>query len=139
MAKKVIKNAFFSLGGTDISGQLDSIEFQVQADEVEVTNFDSAGWQEVLQGIKKGSINLNFKADADLSGIHKTIWDAFVHATTNTLAYVLKQDDATVTTANPQFSGNVLVKDYMLNLQLGQAFGGQMSFPLSGAPTRATS
>ena len=138
MAKIVIKNAFLSLGGTDYSAQIESIEFKVEADEQVVTNMDSAGWEEVLQGIRKGTMTVNFKFDADLSGFHAAVYAVFAHATDNTWAYVLKRDDSAVSSANPSFTGTLLVKDYMLNLKVGEAFQGTHSFPLVGAPVRAT-
>ena len=86
MAKTVVKAAYLSLGGTDISSQCDSIELSFDAAKVTTTNFGSSGWEESLQGIRNATLNFQLKMDSDLSGIEKTIWDTAIHATTNTLA-----------------------------------------------------
>lgn len=137
MAKQVIKNAFLTLGATDYTAQIESIELSVEADKQVVTNMDSAGWEESLQGIKSGSLTVNMKMDADLSGFFAALWAVFIHATTNTWAAVLKREDAATSAANKKYTFNVLVTQAGLNLSVGQAFGRSFTFPITGAVTPA--
>ena len=137
MAKQVIKNAFLTLGGTDYTAQIESIELSVEADKQVVTNMDSAGWEESLQGIKSGSITVAMKMDADLSGFFAALWAVFIHATTNTWAAVLKREDAATSASNKSYSFSVLVTQAGLNLSVGQAFGRSFTFPITGAVTAA--
>ena len=78
--------------------------------------------------------------DADLSGLDAAVWAVLTHATTNTMAFVLKLQDASTSSTNPQFSGTVLVNNWSpISGSVGQAFGGSITFPVTGAITRATS
>lgn len=139
MAKIVIKAAYLALGGTDYSAQCDSIELTVEADDVAVTNFGSGGWKESLQGIKNATLNFQLKQDADLSGFDAAVWAVLIHATTNTLAFEVRQSSGSVSTANPKFTGSTLVIQSGVSLKLGEAFGRSFAWPVTGAVTRATS
>lgn len=139
MAKVVVKAAYLALGGTDISSQCDSIELSFDADKVTTTNFASSGWEESLQGIRKATLNFQLKMDSDLSGIEKTIWDAAVHATTNTLTFEVRRDSGSVSTSNPKWTGTAIILQAGPVLKLGEALGRSYSWSATGAVTRATS
>ena len=140
MAKIVVKNQFLSLGGTEYSSQIKGATLTINAPEVDVTNMDGNGWAELLSGILKAQIQIDFVKDADLSGLDAAVWAVLTHATTNTMAFVLKLQDASTSSTNPQFSGTVLVNNWSpISGSVGQAFGGSITFPVTGAITRATS
>lgn len=139
MAKTVVKAAFLSLGGTDISAQCDSIELSFDAAKVTTTNFASSGWEESLQGIRNATLNFQLKMDSDLSGIEKTIWDTAIHATTNTLTFEVRRDAAVVGATNPKWTGTVIVLQAGPVLKLGEALGRSYAWSVTGAVTRATS
>lgn len=140
MSKLVIKAAYLALGGTDYSAQVKSVELSIDAPEVETTNMASAGWTEVLQGIRKASLNIEFVMDSDLSGIEATVYAAFIHATTNTLTFEVRESSASVGATNPKFTGTVLLtKPLALKLGVGEALTASVNWPVTGAVTRATS
>lgn len=139
MAKVVVKAAYLALGGTDISAQCDSIELSFDAAKVTTTNFGSAGWEESLQGIRSATLNFQLKMDSDLSGIEKTIWDAAIHATTNTLTFEVRRDSGSVSTSNPKWTGTAIILQAGPVLKLGEALGKSYAWSVTGAVTRATS
>lgn len=140
MSKIVIKAAYLALGGTDYSANAKNIELQLEGPEVDVTNMGSGGWQEVLQGIKKGTVQLDLLIDADLSGIELAIYAVFNHATANTMTFEIRESNAGVSAANPKFTGTLLItKPLALGLKVGEALAQQVSWPTTGAVARATS
>lgn len=138
MAKKVVKAAYLALGGTDYSAQIKGVELQIDAPEVDVTNMGSGGWNETLQGIKSGSLRIDFIKDADLSGLDAAIWAA-ITGSSGQLAFEVRLDSGAVAPANPKYTGTVSITQWMpVAGQVGAAFGGQVTWPTTGAITRAT-
>lgn len=139
MAKLVVKNAFVSLGGTDYSAQIKGATLTITAPEVDVTNFAGNGWVELISGNLKGTLALEFVKDSDLSGLDAAIYAILSHATVNTMAFLVKLQSAAASTANPSYAGTILVNNWSpVAGSVGQAFGGSITFPVTGAITRAT-
>jgi len=57
MAKEVVKNLSLFVGGLKLPSNVNALEVGMSADEVEVTNGASAGWREVLQGIRNTDLS----------------------------------------------------------------------------------
>lgn len=139
MAKKIIKAAYLSLGGTDYSANIKSAELAMDADEVETTTFGDAGNKTYLQGLRGAKLTVELLLDSDLSGLDAALYAAYIHATTNTLAFELRSDSAAVGSTNPKWTGTVIVTQYGPMVKVGEAHGRSLSFTATGAVTRATS
>lgn len=137
MAKKVIKGAFLSLGGTDYSAQVKSATLTISASEVDVSNFATGDWSEMLVANLKGTLAIEWVKDADLSGLDAAMWTAL--GTDAGVTFALRVDDAAKSPTNPEFTGTVKVTTWGVGGSVGQAFGGSTSWPVSGAVTRSTS
>lgn len=133
MAKLVVKAQHVAIGAVDYSAQVKGATLTIDAPEVDVTNMDSAGWTELLGGIKKATLAIEWVKDADLSGL-----DAAVYAAIGgTLAFAVRQQDSAIATTNPEFQGNVLITSWApVAGSVGQAFGGSTSWPVTGAIVR---
>lgn len=140
MSRKVTKAAYFSLGGTDYSAYVKKVAFKANGDEVDVTTMGDAGWKVLLQGLKSFDISVDFNLDSDFSGIDAAVWAVLIHASTNTMAFEVRPDQAAVGTTNPKITGNVLITEGIFgDFGVGEALAKSITFKGTGTPTRATS
>jgi hypothetical protein len=63
MGKFVVTGTKVTLNGSDISSSCARAELVINAAEVETTDFGSAGWTEVIGGLKSGTVSLDFHSD----------------------------------------------------------------------------
>jgi hypothetical protein len=63
MAKFVVTSNAISLNGTDISANCARAELVINAAEVDTTDFGSAGWTDLIGGLKSGTVSLDFHQD----------------------------------------------------------------------------
>lgn len=136
MAKQVITGATLSLGGTDYSAQVDNAEINVSIKEGDTTNFAGSGWEEFVAGMKGFTLTVNFKKDADLSGLDAAIWTE-INSGDCIMTFATKTTTAAISTSNPEYQGSVLVTEWQSGPgQLGNVHGGSVTFKGTGSITR---
>ncbi|MEU1602686.1 phage tail tube protein [Micromonospora matsumotoense] len=136
MAKMIITASYLSLNGTDLSAYANSIELSIEVDEKEVTTFASGGWKEVLGGLKSGTLAIEFKQDVAASALDSIMWPLLGTVVT----FEVRLTNAAVGTSNPKATGSVLIKEWSpIAGGVGDVAEVKVSFPTSGAVTRATS
>lgn len=134
MAKQVITAEYVALNGTDISSYCHKGELSIEADEGDVTTFGSSGWKEVLGGLKSGELSVDVKDDVAASQIDSILWPLFGTVVT----FEVRLSNAAVGASNPKYTGSVLVKEHKFGGGVGDVAEKSMSFPTTGAITRAT-
>lgn len=138
MAKQVVKVGSVKLGGNDYSAQIANASINIDIETGDTTNFAGDGWKEFAPGLKGATLELEFKKDADMSGLDAAVWTAINGA--GTLSFEAKLSSASTSAANPKWTGTVLITSWSVGPgQLGQVFGGSASWTITGAVTRATS
>lgn len=63
MAKFVTTGTKVTLNGSDISSSCARAELVINAAEVDVTDFGSGGFTEIIGGLKSGQVSLDFHSD----------------------------------------------------------------------------
>ncbi|MFF0469330.1 phage tail tube protein [Micromonospora zamorensis] len=135
MPKMVLKAAYVSLNGTDLSAYTSKAELKVEVDEKDVTTFASAGWSELLGGLSSGELSVGFKQDVAASALDATMWSLFG----SVVPFEVRLTNAAVGTSNPKWTGNVLIKEWVpIAGSVGDVAEMDLSFPTSGAVARAT-
>lgn len=135
MAKMVLLAEFVSINGTDLSSYARKAELTVEVEDKDVTTYGSLGWKELLGGLKSSELSLEFLQDVAASAIDSIMWPLLGTVVT----FVVRADQAAVSTSNPQYSGSVLVKAWNpLEGSVGDEASVSVSYPTSGAVTRAT-
>jgi hypothetical protein len=123
------------INSVNLSDRLQSIELPIEVAELDTTNFDSAGWTEVIGGLKSAKLSLNWIQDFAGSEVEQTIWPLIGTATT----VVIKPTAASVSATNPSYTVSVLVTDWKpIGAKVGDLAVTQVSWPVSGAVTRGT-
>lgn len=132
MAKLVLTNAFISIGGTDVSSSVASVQIETTADEIETTAFGSTGKTRV-GGLLDTTISLDMHND--YSAIEGLVYPLIGSTTT----VIVKPNGTAVSTANPSYSmlANVLSWN-PINGAVGELNTVSVQWPVSGTITKAT-
>lgn len=105
---------------------------------LDVDNLDSTAmgddWKEATPGVKSGTLSLEFVDDFAVGDVDDFLWGVFG----TVVEFKIRADDASVSTSNPSYFGNVLVNKHTLGGSHGDLAMKQLDFPLSGAVTRST-
>lgn len=134
MARTVLTNAYVKIGSTDFSDLIASIEFADEAEEIETTAFGNTGRTRV-GGLRDQSISLDFHVDFDPAEVDATV-GALVGST---VAIEFAPKGTAIGTANPKWSGNVLVTEWGWGGGVGELATKSVTWPVDGVLTRATS
>jgi len=117
----------------DFSDYIASIEFSDEAEEIETTAFGQTGRTRV-GGLRDQSISLDFHQDFDPASVDATI-GALVGGTA---AIEFAPKGSAIGTANPKFSGSVLVTEWGFGGGVGELATISVTWPVDGVLTRGT-
>jgi hypothetical protein len=133
MARTVLTNAYVKIGGTDFSDYIASIEFSDEAEEIETTAFGQTGRTRV-GGLRDQSVSLDFHQNFDPSEV-----DATLGALVGTVAAIeFAPKGSAVGTANPMWTGNVLVTEWGFGGGVGELATVSVTWPVDGVLARGT-
>lgn len=137
MAKYVVTGNTVSFNGTDISASVARAELVVSASEIDVTDFASGGWTEVVGGLKSGSVSLDLHADFGVSGLSTLIGEAQV-GTLGTVTIIAGNGTAASSTT-PEYTAVCLVSSVTpVAGAVGDLSTFSVTWPTSGEITKAT-
>jgi predicted secreted protein len=129
LAKFVVTGTHVTFNGTDISDACARAELVINAAEVETTDFGSAGWTEVIGGIKSGSVSLDFHSDYGTDGVS----DLFADLVGTIGIVTLNPSGSAASETNPTYTANVLVTSFTpISGAVGDLATFSVSFPTSG-------
>jgi len=136
MSEIVLKNAFVSLDGNDISAHVKSVTINYNAEMLDKTAMGDDS-RNKLGGLKDFSATVECHADFAAAALDSIMFPLVGE----TVAMVVRPDAGAVSTSNPQYTKNVVVEGYP---PLGGGVGGLASSSIglqSGdglLPVRAT-
>lgn len=137
MAKYVVTGNTVSFNGTDISASVARAELVISSAEVDVTDFASGGWTEVVGGLKSGSVSLDLHADFGVSGLSTLIGEAQV-GTLGTVSIIAGNGTAASSTT-PEYTAVCLVSSVTpVAGAVGDLSTFSVTWPTSGEITKAT-
>ena len=132
MAKLVLTNANISIGGTDVSSSVASVQIETSVDEVETTAFGPGNGKTRVGGLLDTTISLSMHND--FSAVEGLIYPLIGSTTT----VVVKPNGSAVSSSNPSFSAVVLVTGWSpVNGAVGELNTVDVSWPVSGTVTKA--
>lgn len=136
MAAFAMTDCYVALNGTDRSSYIKSVTLNIEAAELDSTDFADAGWTVPIAGLKSGSLALTFNQDVASSAIDSIMWALLA----TTVSFEVRATNASVGTSNPKYTGNILVNAWNpLDGSVGDLAEVSVTYPLSGAVSRATS
>ena len=136
MAVFAFTDASVTINSVDLSDHVRSVSMSLTAEELDTAAMSATGYRTRAGGLKDGSLTVEFNQDFASSEIDAT----FNGIIGTVVAFVVKPTSGSVSSTNPSYSGNVLITEYMpLANAVGDLATVSMTFPTSGAVTRATS
>lgn len=136
MAKFVVTGTKVTVNGTDLSSSCARAELVINAAEVTTTDFGSAGWTEVIGGLKSGTVSLDFHADYGVGAV-STMFQPLV-GTIGTVVLIAANGTAASATT-PAYTATVLINSFTpVSGAVGDLATFSVSFPTSGAVSYAT-
>jgi hypothetical protein len=133
MAKIVLTNAKVTIGGTDVSDCVTAVTVNTSSADVETTTFGAGGVTRV-GGLRDDSMTIDFIND--FSYVEGLVYPLIG----STTSVVVKPNGTAVGTANPSYTGTVLVTEWTpVAGAVGEMSTASITWPVSGTVTRATS
>lgn len=135
MAKYVVTSQKVSVNGTDVSDACARAELVLNAAEVETTDFGSAGWTEVIGGLKSGQLTLDFHSDFGVGGV-SSIFQNLV-GTIGT--FVVIANGTAPSASTPAYTATALINSFTpVAGAVGDLATFSVTFPTTGAVSYAT-
>jgi hypothetical protein len=136
MGKFVVTGTQVTLNGDDLSSSCARAELVINAAEVSTTDFGSAGWTEVIGGLKSGTVSLDFHSDFG-SGAVSNIFQDLV-GTIGTVTLIAANGTASSPTT-PEYTATVLINSFTpVTGAVGDLSTFSVSFPTTGEVSYAT-
>ncbi|MFD4551416.1 hypothetical protein [Streptomyces sp. NPDC058466] len=130
----VLTAEYIALASNDLKAYCNKAELSVEVEEKDVTTYASAGWKEMIGGLKSGELGLEFKTDFAASALDSILWPLFGTVVT----FEVRPTQAAAGASNPKWTGSVLVKELKpISGGVGDEATQSVSFPTTGAVTRA--
>ena len=135
MAKFAATDFDISIDATDFSDSLAAVTLDISKEQLETTSFGDAA-RTYIAGLQEASVTLSFHQDFAASAVDSTL-----HTALGTeIAVVIKPTSGAVAADNPSYSFNALVTQITpFSSNVGDLATQDVTFPVSGAVTRATS
>lgn len=136
MPKFVATGTKVSLNNVDYSSSCARAELVINAAEVTTTDFGSAGWTEVIGGLKSGSVSLDFHADFGSGAISSALQPLV--GTIGTVVLIAANGTAASATT-PAYTATVLINSFTpIAGAVGDLSTFSVTFPTTGAVSYAT-
>jgi hypothetical protein len=137
LAKYVVTGNNVSINGTDVSASVARAELVITSAEVDVTDFASGGWTEVVGGLKSGSISLDFHSDFGAGGLSTVVTEDLV-GTIGTVVIIAGNGTAASATT-PEYTAEVLISSVTpVSGAVGDLSTYSVTWATSGEVTKAT-
>lgn len=136
MSKFVVTGTSVTFNSTDLSSSCARAELVISAAEVDTTDFGSAGFTELIGGLKSGSVTLDFHSDFGTGAVSELFQDLV--GTIGTVT-IIAANGATAAPTTPAYTAEVLVNSFTpISGAVGDLATFSVSFPTTGAVTYAT-
>lgn len=136
MARIVLTNASVIFGtSNDLSDHISSVSISTSYDIVETTAFGNTAKTRIA-GLADNSVSFEFHQDFASGSVESIIYPLLGTAVT----IKVKGDAGTTSATNPQYSFSALISEWTpLNGSVGELSTASVTWPISGAITKATS
>ena len=136
MAKYVVTGNKVSIAGTDVSAGVARAELTITSTEVDVTDFASGGFTEVVGGLKSGSLSLDFHSDFATDGINDVLTEDLVGTLVEVV--LIAGNGTAPTDATPSYTANFLINSLSpVSGAVGDLSTFSVTFPMSGSVAKA--
>ena len=130
----VVTNANVTIGGVDLSSHITKVTLSSSRAEIETTTFGNTARRRVA-GLAENSVAIDFNQDFAAATVEATLYPLLG----STAAVVVKPNGTATSAANPSYSFNALVTEWMpLDAQVGELASASITWPVDGTIAKAT-
>lgn len=135
MAVFAFTDAYVSVGGTDLSDWVKSVQIEISVDELETTAMGATNKTRIA-GLKDWSVSIEFNEDYAAAAVDATLWPLL-----GTVAAVeVRPTSGSRSATNPGYNGNILVSKLpVVGGAVGDLAKRSVQWPAAGALSRSTS
>lgn len=133
MAVMALLNQFLSVNAVNLSDHMRQAALAVEATTLDASAMGD-GWVKNIYGLKSGSIAVEWNDDFVAGSVDATLWPLLG---TN-VAFELRPDGGVVSVSNPKYTGLVGIAQHNVGGSINEVARKSLTFPTSGAVTRAT-
>ena len=134
MSETVLKNAFISIGGNDISGYVKSVSLPLSAEMLDRTTMGDDTRQKKA-GLKDWSVSVELLADYAAAALDSILFPLLG----TEVAVVIRADAGVIGVNNPEFTGQAAFESYPpLGGAVGELAASSISLQAAGDLSRAT-
>ena len=135
MARIVLTDAKVTINSVNLSDHIASVSLSTTNDVVETSAFNSTAAKTRVAGLQDNSVTLEFHQDYATSNVEATIYPLLGNTTT-----IVVSPTSTVSATSPSYTFTALVSEWTpLNGGVGELATASVTWPISGAITKATS
>lgn len=136
MAKYVVTGNKVTINGTDLSSSIARAELAINVADVDVTDFGSAGYTELIGGLKSGTVSIDFHQDYAAGSVEATIFPLLGTIAT---AVIISGNGTAASSTTPAYTATVLVNNWNpVSGAVGDLSTVSVTWPTSGAVSKAT-
>jgi len=135
MARIVLTDAKVTVNGVNLSDHIASVSLSRSDDVIETSAFSSTAAKTRVAGLQDNSVTLEFHQDFATSNVEATIYPLLGSTTT-----IVVSPTSTVSATSPSYTFTAIVSEWTpLNGGVGELATASVTWPISGAITKATS
>jgi hypothetical protein len=135
MARIVLTDAKITINGVNLSNYCTSVTLNTTTDVVETTAFSSTAAKTRVAGLQDNSVSLEFAQDYGTSLVEATIYPLLGNTTS-----VVVSPTSTTSATSPSYTFTAVVSEWQpLSGGVGELATASITWPISGAITKATS
>lgn len=136
MAKYVVTGNKVTINGTDLSSSIARAELSMNVADVDVTDFGSQGYTELIGGLKSGSVSIDFHQDYASGSVEASIFPLLGTIAT---AVIIAGNGTAASGTTPAYTATVLVNNWNpVSGSVGDLSTVSVTWPTSGAVSKAT-
>lgn len=136
MAKYVVTGNKVTINGVDLSSSIARAELSMNVADVDVTDFGSAGYTELIGGLKSGTVSIDFHQDYANASVESTIFPLLGTIAT---AVIIAGNGTAASSTTPAYTATVLVNNWNpVSGAVGDLSTVSVTWPTSGAVSKAT-
>jgi len=134
MAVFAFTDGYLTINASNISDHCKNIALTTDVDVLDSSAM-GPGWKSNIGGLKSGTLAITLNDDVAASNVDSILWPLLG----TVVAFEVRATSAVVGTSNPKYTGSVLISGHNIGGGVGELAAKSLSFPTSGAVTRATS
>lgn len=136
MAKYIVTGNKVSINGVNLSSSIARAELVMNVADVDTTSFGSAGYTELLGGLKSGTMSIDFHQDYAAASVEATIYPLIGTLAT---AVIIGGNGTAAGSVTPAYTATVLINNWSpVAGAVGDLSTVSVTWPTSGIITKAT-